>query len=99
MVDADSVSGYVELQTGERLYADIIVGADGYDSILRPLVTEFDDFRNLDMHLVLNFVVPADMLRADEDLRPLVDPRVVSLLILDEHCMYQPLCLVDLLVW
>lgn len=80
VVHADSAAGYVELHTGERLYADVIVGADGYDSILRPLVTEFDEFQNMDMHLFLTFVVPIDSLRADKDLRTLINPRVVSLL-------------------
>lgn len=80
MVDADPASGYVKLRTGERLYADVIIGADGYDSILRPFVTEFDDFKDQDLHLFLTFVIPVDLLRADKDLRGLVDPRVVCLL-------------------
>lgn len=79
VVNADPVSGYVELCTGERLYADVIVGADGYNSILRPLVTEFDDFKNEDMHLFLTFVLPTELLLADKDLRKLVDPQVVCL--------------------
>ena len=79
VIDADPVSGCVKLRTGERLYADVI-GADGYDSILRPFVTEFDDFKDQDMHLFLTFVIPVDQLLADKDLRSLVDPQVVSLL-------------------
>ena len=77
VVNADPASGYVRLRTGERLYADVIIGADGYDSILRPLVVEFDEYKNQDMHLFLTFVIPVDLLRADKDLRTLVDPRVV----------------------
>ncbi|KAF8811038.1 hypothetical protein BYT27DRAFT_7253169 [Phlegmacium glaucopus] len=61
IVDPDSASGYVGPQTGERLCAEIIVGADRYENILRPLVTEFDDFQNL---LILN--VPVDLLRLDK---------------------------------
>jgi salicylate hydroxylase len=80
VVDANPASGYVELRTGERLYADVIVGADGYDSILRPLVIEFDEFQDQDMHLFLSFIVSVDLLRADKDLRALADPRVVCLL-------------------
>ena len=80
VVNANPASGYVELRTGERLYADVIVGADGYDSILRPLVSEFDDFKDQDMHLFLTFIVPVDLLRAEKDLRGLVDPRVVCIL-------------------
>jgi len=77
VVDADPEAGYVRLRTGERLYADVIIGADGYDSILRPLVTEFDDFKDQDMHLFLTFVIPVDLLLADRDLRGLVvDSRV-----------------------
>ena len=77
VVDADPALGFVKLRTGERLYADIIVGADGYDSILRPFVTEFDDYKDQDMHLFLTFVIPVDLLLADDDLKGLVDPRVV----------------------
>ena len=80
VIDADPVSGWVKLRTGERLYSDVIIGADGYDSILRPFVTEFDDFKDQDMHLFLTFVIPVDQLLADKDLRSLVDPLVVSLL-------------------
>ncbi|KAF8816429.1 FAD/NAD(P)-binding domain-containing protein [Phlegmacium glaucopus] len=76
VIGADSASGYVQLQTGERLYADIIVGADGYDSILRPLVTEVEDFQDPDMHLILNLIIPADLLRSDKDLKVFTDPRV-----------------------
>lgn len=79
VIDADPVNGCVTLRTGEELYANVIVGADGYDSILRPLVTEFDDFINQDMHLFLTFVIPIDVLQADKDLRGLVDPLVVCL--------------------
>ena len=79
VVDADPQLGFVKLRTGERLYADVIIGADGYDSILRPFVTEFDDFKDQEMHLMLTFVIPADILRNDKDLRSLLDPRVVCL--------------------
>jgi salicylate hydroxylase len=96
---ADSVSGCVELHTGERLYADIIVGADGYDSILRPLVTEFDDFQDMDLHLLLTFIIPVDSLRADKDLRALADPRVVRLLTMPMINVLTSLRLVELLVW
>ena len=99
MVNANPVSGYVELRSGERLYADVIVGADGYDSILRPLVTEFNDFKNQDMHLFLTFVIPVDLLRADKELRSLVDPRVVCLLTMSMINTLTSPRLVDLLVW
>ena len=79
-MDADSVLGCVRLRTGERLYADVIVGADGYDSILRPYVSEFDDYKDEDMHLFLAFVVPMEEIHNDKDLRTLMDPRVVCLL-------------------
>jgi salicylate hydroxylase len=82
VVDADPVYGCVELSTGELLYADVIIGADGFDSILRPLVTEFDGFKDEDMHLFLNLVISVDSLLFDKDLRSFVDPRVVCLLIM-----------------
>src|SRR5271168_2166127 len=83
VVDVNSTSGCVELHSGELLYADIIVGADGYNSIIRPLVTELDDFQNLDMHLFLNLVVPVDLLRVDTDLGVLTNPRGVSVSLLN----------------
>jgi salicylate hydroxylase len=99
VVDADPQLGFVKLRTGERLYADVIIGADGYDSILRPFVTEFDDFKDQDMHLFLTFVIPADILRGDKDLRGLLDPRVVCLFTMS-MIIFTNICrLVDLLVW
>jgi salicylate hydroxylase len=80
VIDADLVSGCVKLRTGEQLYADVIIGADGYDSILRPLVDEYDEYINQDVHLFLTFVTPIERLMADEDLSELVNPLVVCLL-------------------
>ena len=100
MVAADPVSGCVELRTGERLYADVIVGADGYDSVMRPYVSEFCDYNNQELHLLLIFVIPVVLIRGDKELRSLVDPKVVCL----AHnvpclCTNIILVLVDLLVW
>ena len=78
VVGADCASGCVELYTGEHLYADIIVSADGYDSILWPLVTEFHEFENQDLYLILNLIIPLDLHKVDKYLAPLTNPRVVS---------------------
>jgi len=76
---ADSESGFVTLHTGERLYADIIIGADGYNSVFRPLVTgELEDNPNPEKILILAFNIPLNDLKNDPELETLLDPSLWS---------------------
>jgi hypothetical protein len=75
------------LSGGEELYADVIVGADGYTSLLQDIVAGPSEFRAPQLKnapsksLIITHTVPAHLLEADPDLRPLVaDPSIVSIL-------------------
>ncbi|KAJ7220572.1 hypothetical protein GGX14DRAFT_354471 [Mycena pura] len=68
-VDCDSVS--VTLDNGESLYADLIVGADGPDSLVRNVVVGEPVTGYKDGHLSLTMSCPTELMRDDEDLRPL----------------------------
>ncbi|KAJ6611200.1 hypothetical protein B0H10DRAFT_1810063 [Mycena sp. CBHHK59/15] len=70
-VDCDSVS--VTLATGERLYADLVVGADGPDSLVRTEVVGEEITGKRDTHLSLTLAIPTDLMRDDDDLRPLTE--------------------------
>jgi salicylate hydroxylase len=77
---ADPVEGTVTLRGGDVVKADVIVAADGHDSILRPLVTgeegSVDELPG-QRYLSLAFQVPTDALREDGELALLTDPLVV----------------------
>lgn len=64
---------------------DVIVGADGYDSILRPIVTDAeepeDSANAVERNLVLTFTLPVGVLNEDEELRTLLTTRDVSLVL------------------
>ncbi|KAJ7472353.1 hypothetical protein B0H11DRAFT_2038711 [Mycena galericulata] len=68
-VDCDNVS--VTLEGGERLYADLVVGADGPNSLVRTEVVGEEVKGVRDGHLSLTMAIPTDLMRDDDDLRPL----------------------------
>ncbi|KAJ7182746.1 hypothetical protein C8R43DRAFT_1054725 [Mycena crocata] len=70
-VDCDTVS--ITLETGERLYADLVVGADGPKSMVRNEVVGEQITGVPDGHLSLTMAIPTDLMRDDEDLRPLTE--------------------------
>lgn len=71
---ASATEGWIEVNGKEKHYADLIVGADGIHSILRPLVpqavssptiqTEFSAFR---------FLVPTEVFQQHEELAKLLE--------------------------
>ncbi|KAJ7489334.1 hypothetical protein FB451DRAFT_1224554 [Mycena latifolia] len=68
-VESDSVS--VTLATGERLYADLVVGADGPASLVRTEVIGEEVPGVRDGVMSLTTAIPTALLRDDEDLRSL----------------------------
>ncbi|PPQ74305.1 hypothetical protein CVT26_004150 [Gymnopilus dilepis] len=76
----DSATGYVSLQDGEHIYGDIIIGADGYSSHLRSLVTGEEERQESEAkYLILSFTVRTDILQEDHDLKALVEKPFVTL--------------------
>lgn len=99
IVDADNVAVSVTLESEEVLYADVIIGADGFDSLLRQVVTDSGDEPPdvTDTHVLATFLIPIHLMEEDEDLRKLLNARNVS-----ERSNYIPptnLLLVEHLVW
>ncbi|KAJ7705437.1 hypothetical protein B0H17DRAFT_1037955 [Mycena rosella] len=70
-VESDSVS--VTLASGERMYADLVVGADGPNSLVRTEVLGEEIVGVRDGLLSLTMAIPTDLMRDDEDLLPLTE--------------------------
>ena len=79
VIEADPSSISVVLESGEKLEADVIVGADGYDSLLRQVVTDSDGIGEGwdDHHVLLTWVVPTNKMQSDADLRRLLNIKEV----------------------
>ncbi|KAF9483291.1 FAD/NAD(P)-binding domain-containing protein [Pholiota conissans] len=77
IVDADNVAVSVTLDSEEVLYADVIIGADGFDSLLRQVVTDSGDEPPdvTDTHVIATFLIPVHLMEDDEDLRMLLNAR------------------------
>ncbi|KAF8153369.1 hypothetical protein B0H34DRAFT_800578 [Crassisporium funariophilum] len=78
VVTADPGSVSVTLASGEILSADVIVGADGYDSCLRPIVTgetSADTSDTQDRHLIITFTMDTSVLDEHEDLKDMLNPQ------------------------
>jgi 2-polyprenyl-6-methoxyphenol hydroxylase-like FAD-dependent oxidoreductase len=84
-VDCDSLSVTLDDGSGsggeERLHADVVVGADGPNSVVRSAVVgpSVDVAGVRDGHMSLTVTIPTKLMRADEDLRPLCEDDSVRL--------------------
>jgi salicylate hydroxylase len=84
-VDCDSLSVTLDDGSGsggeERLHADVVVGADGPNSVVRNAVVGpgVDVAGVRDGHMSLTVTIPTKLMRADEDLRPLCEDDSVRL--------------------
>lgn len=63
----------ITLMSGEVLYADLIVGADGVKSKLQKVVTGLDDQPTPTGDAAYRAIVPTDLMVQDPELRPLVE--------------------------
>lgn len=71
----------VTLKGGQVLRGDIVVVADGSNSVARTLsVGESECVVGGGKNLVFSFQVPTSLLRADDELRALAEPSSVSAL-------------------
>lgn len=81
VTEVDSLAASVTTEYGETIFADVIVGADGYDSRTRQVVTESEDKppNALDRHVIVTFTIPVHDLESDQDLKPLLNLSEVSI--------------------
>ena len=63
----------ITLESGEVLYADLIVGADGVKSRLQKVVTGLDDQPTPTGDAAYRAIVPTDLMAQDPELRPLIE--------------------------
>ncbi|CAA7263406.1 unnamed protein product [Cyclocybe aegerita] len=79
VVGADPANATVTLESGEQLSADVVVAADGYDSVLRPIVTEEDEddvlVEEQERHLTTTILLPGDILKGDKELETFLNPQ------------------------
>ncbi|TCD67182.1 hypothetical protein EIP91_000408 [Steccherinum ochraceum] len=68
----------VTLKDGSKLYADIVIGADGIRSIVRPVVTGSSDRPSDTGDVAFRSLIPTDKMLADPDLAPLVVDQEVN---------------------
>ncbi|KAF9230824.1 hypothetical protein BU15DRAFT_56831 [Melanogaster broomeanus] len=74
VVSVDPWSGTVTTAKGTKMSADVIIGADGYRSVVRPVVVGPQAFEGVrDKYLSVNLIIPADKMRQHEDLAPFVE--------------------------
>jgi len=82
-VNVDPNSGIVTISNGEKLYADLIIGADGFYSLIRKYVIEDEEMEEgessgIERRLLISCVsLPQGKLSDDETLRPLFNPSLV----------------------
>lgn len=73
VVSVDPTHPSVTLQTGEVVYADLIIGADGVKSTVREAVTGGPSKPTYTGDAAYRAVIPTDRMLPDPDLRALVD--------------------------
>lgn len=70
-VDSETVS--VMLESGERILSDIVVGADGFNSVVRTSVIGKKIPEKREKEVSLNFTIPSHLMMEDDDLRPFAE--------------------------
>jgi salicylate hydroxylase len=73
VVSVDPTHPSVTLQTGEVIYADLIIGADGVKSTVREAVTGGPSKPTYTGDAAYRAVIPTDSMLSDPDLKVLVD--------------------------
>lgn len=73
VVDGDPMEGWIQLADGIKHYADLIVGADGVHSVLRPLVTGSEDEPHSTGLSAFRFLVPTETMCNDPALQDLME--------------------------
>ncbi|KAG1764275.1 hypothetical protein EV702DRAFT_1182618 [Suillus placidus] len=69
VVSVDPWKGVVITRKGAKLSADVIIGADGYRSVVRRVVVGPEGMKGvLDKRVSVNITVPADLMRQHKDL-------------------------------
>lgn len=87
VVQVDSTTVTVVLENGERLASDVVVGADGSDSLVR-MVVDKDVRGKKGKDIALNFTIPVKTMKEDEELRTLLEDRHSTIWLGDGYMFY-----------
>jgi salicylate hydroxylase len=71
VVDVNSDTVAITLDSGERIFSDVIIGADGCNSLVRTTVAGEEVPETRERDVSLNFTIPTEVMRAHDDLRSL----------------------------
>lgn len=83
----DPLTPSLRLESGEVIYADIVIGADGYSSLVRDCVVGKVEPRRIDERHVYNFTIPLETIREDPELRHLADTKDWQIWMGDNCCL------------
>ncbi|KAF8066743.1 hypothetical protein FPV67DRAFT_1364383, partial [Lyophyllum atratum] len=70
-VDSEAVS--ITLESGEQIVSDVVIGADGFNSLVRTSVIGEKVPETRERDVSLNFTIPTDRMREEEDLLSLAE--------------------------
>jgi salicylate hydroxylase len=76
-VNSDVVA--VTLDGGENIFSDVIIGADGVNSLVRTIVAGERVSETRGRDISLNFTIPTEVMKAHDDLRSLTTKSDVRL--------------------
>jgi len=85
-VDSDAVA--VTLENGERIVSDVVIGADGFNSLVRTTVIGKKVPETREREVSLTFTIPTDVMREHEDLRSLVENSNWSVWLGDQYLLH-----------
>jgi salicylate hydroxylase len=71
VVGVNSETVVVTLDSGEQIFSDVIVGADGFNSLVRSVVAGEDVPATRERDVSLNFTIPTEVIKAHKDLQSL----------------------------
>ncbi|KAF9465928.1 hypothetical protein BDZ94DRAFT_1252593 [Collybia nuda] len=85
-VDSEAVS--VLLEDGERITSDVVIGADGFSSLVRTAVIGKEVPETRERDITLNFTIPTAVMKQDQDLKSLTNNTDWSIWLGDQYMMH-----------
>ena len=78
MIEIDSPTSTITLQSGEKVVSDFIVGADGINGVARSVVTGNNPDTSGGRYLTVACTIPCDEFHKDQDLASVLNESTVS---------------------
>ncbi|KAG5652553.1 hypothetical protein H0H81_004614 [Sphagnurus paluster] len=88
VIDVDPETLSITLKSGERITADIVIGADGFNSLVRKSVNGQEVPGTRERDITLNFRIPIDLMRQEDDLRSLTETTDWAIWLGDQYMLH-----------